>query len=111
MSSESNLVPDPADVEKNRVWAILSYILFVIPLLGARESKFAMYHANQGLNLFLAAIILNIVGTIIPIIGWLIIVPLGNLVVLIFAILGIIKAAGGKAEPLPLIGQFNLFKL
>ena len=102
---------DPADVEKNKVMGILAYIFFFIPLLAAKESKFAMYHANQGLILFLAAIIINIVGGIIPIVGWLIIIPLGNLVVLIWAILGIVKAVGGKMEPLPLIGKFNLIKV
>ncbi|HEY8911255.1 MAG TPA: hypothetical protein VIM51_13400 [Desulfosporosinus sp.] len=110
MSDEEFLEVDPADVENNKVMAILAYILFFIPLLAAKESKFAMYHANQGLILFLAALIINVVGTIIPIIGWLIVIPLGNLAVVIWAILGIIKAAGGKIAPLPLIGKYNLLK-
>lgn len=111
MSESSYLEVDPADVEKNKVMGILAYILFFIPLLAAKESKFAMYHANQGLILFLAALIINVVGTIIPIIGWLILIPVGDLAILIWAILGIIKAAGGKIAPLPLIGKFNLIKV
>ncbi len=110
MSNNTYLEIDPSDVEQNKVMAILAYILFFVPLLAAKESRFAMYHANQGLILFLTALIINVVGTIIPIIGWLIIMPLGNLAVLIWAILGIIKAAGGKMAPLPLIGKFNLIK-
>lgn len=102
---------DPSDIEQHKVMAILAYILFFIPLLAAKESRFATYHANQGLILFLAAVIINVVGGIIPIIGWLIIIPIGNLAVLIFAILGIIKAAGGKMAALPLIGKFNLIKV
>lgn len=112
MMSENNFLEvDPTDAENNKVMGILAYILFFIPLLAAKESRFAMYHANQGLILFLAAVILNVVGTIIPIIGWLIIIPLGNLGIFILAILGIIKAAGGKLGPLPLIGKFNLIKV
>ncbi len=111
MSENNYLEVDPSDVEKNKVMAILAYIIFFIPLLVAKESKFAMYHANQGLILFLAAVIINVVGAVIPIIGWLIIIPLGNLAVLIWAILGIIKAAGGKVAPLPLIGKYNLLKV
>ena len=111
MSENNYLEVDPSDVEKNKVMAILAYIIFFIPLLVAKESKFAMYHANQGLILFLAAVIINVVGAVIPIIGWLIIIPLGNLAVLIWAILGIIKAAGGKVVPLPLIGKYNLLKV
>ena len=108
MSENNYLEVDPTDIEKNRGMAILAYIIFFIPLLAAKESKFAMYHANQGLILFLAAVIINVVGSIIPFIGWMIVIPLGNLAVLIGAILGIIKAAGGKVEPLPLIGKYNL---
>ena len=111
MSENNYLEVDPTDIEKNKGIAILAYILFFIPLLAAKESKFAMYHANQGLILFMAAVIINVVGAIIPIIGWLIIIPLGNVAVLIWAILGIIKAAGGKIEPLPLIGKYNLLKV
>ena len=111
MSENTFLETDPADVEKNKAMGILAYILFFIPLIAAKESRFAMYHANQGLILFLAALIVNVVGGIIPIIGWLIIIPIGNLAVLIGAILGIIKAAGGKVAPLPLIGKFELIKV
>lgn len=111
MSENTYLEVDPSDIEKNKVMAILAYIIFFIPLLAAKESKFAMYHANQGLILFLAAVIINVVGAVIPIIGWLVIIPLGNLAVLVWAILGIVKAAGGKVAPLPLIGKYNLLKV
>jgi len=58
------------DIENNKVMALLAYIIFLVPLLAAKESKFAMFHTNQGLVLFLAAIAVNIVGGIVPIIGW-----------------------------------------
>ncbi|MFS0862372.1 hypothetical protein AB3M96_06680 [Fredinandcohnia sp. 179-A 10B2 NHS] len=90
--------------------AILAYIIFFLPLLAARESTFAMYHANQGLLLFLLAVGINIVGTIIPFIGWMIILPLGNLLVLALAILGIINAAKGDEKPLPILGKYRLIK-
>lgn len=101
---------DPADVEKNKMMALLSYLIFFIPLLAARESPFAMYHANQGLILFLAALFINVIGTIIPIIGWFIIIPIGNLLVLVYAVIGIINALNGQNKPLPLIGKFQLIK-
>lgn len=101
---------DPADVEKNKVMALLSYLIFFIPLLAARESPFAMYHANQGLILFLAALFINVIGTIIPIIGWFILIPIGNLLVLVYAVIGIINALNGQTKPLPLIGKFQLIK-
>ena len=44
---------DKADVEQNKVMAILAYfgILVLIPILAAKDSKFARFHANQGLLL------------------------------------------------------------
>lgn len=103
-----NQQPDPADVEKNKGMAILAYIIFFIPLLAAKESKYAMYHANQGLILFLAAVVCNVVGAIIPFIGWFLILPIAYLAIIVLAIIGIINAAQGKMKPLPLIGNFTL---
>ncbi len=98
------------DIEQNKIMAILAYILFLIPMLAAKESPFAKFHTNQGLLVFLAALAINIVGAIIPIIGWLLILPLGNLAVFILAIMGIINAANGKAKKLPIIGNIEILK-
>ncbi|MFC4597403.1 DUF4870 domain-containing protein [Cohnella hongkongensis] len=99
---------EPTDIADNKGMAILAYILFFVPLLAVKQSKYAMYHANQGLTLFLTLVVVNIVSSIIPIIGWLLIGPLANLCVFILAILGILNAAGGKCKPLPLIGGFRI---
>lgn len=96
------------DAADNKAMAILAYILFFVPLLAAKQSKFAMYHANQGLILFLTAVAVNIVSSIIPIIGWLLIGPLANLGLFILAIVGILNAAGGRWNPLPLIGGVRI---
>lgn len=103
-----------SDAEKNKAMAIIGYILpilFFIPLVtDAKNSAFAKFHANQQLNLLLAAIAVNIVGTIIPILGWFIILPLGSIALIVIAIMGIINAAQGQMKPLPLIGGFTLIK-
>jgi len=104
-------VADDANVGNNKLFAIIGYILFFVPLLAARESKFAMYHANQALTLFLCAVAINIVGSIIPFLGWFIITPIGNLIVFILAIVGIVNAANAKTKPLPVIGGVTLLKL
>ncbi len=104
----SNQMFEKEDIEKNKAMAILAYIIFILPLLAAKDSKFAMYHTNQGLVLFLLALGVNVVGGIMPFVGWFIILPFGNLLVIILAILGIINAAKGEAKPLPLIGGFML---
>lgn len=100
---------DPTDIEKNKGMAIVAYILFFVPLIAAKDSRFAMYHANQGLTLFLCFAAVNVVLSIIPIIGW-ILLPLANLALFVLLILGIITAAQGQAKPLPIIGAYTLIK-
>ena len=90
--------------------AALAYLIFFVPLLTHPDNAFAKYHANQGLNLLLLAIAVNVVGGLIPIIGWFIIVPLGNIAVLVLFILGLINALNGQKKPLPLIGSIELLK-
>ena len=100
----------PEDIENNKTMGILAYILFFLPMLAAPQSRFAMYHANQGLVLFLTALAVNIIGGLIPVVGWFVLIPLLNAAVLVLAIIGIIHAAQKKMVPLPLIGKFELIK-
>ena len=117
------VTPAAADVEKNKVMGILAYlgILWLVPLLAAKDSPFARYHCNQGLVLFLGAlaawivtIVLDMVLVFIPILGWflMIVLHIGLILgVLALAIIGIINAANGACKPLPLIGnRFTLIK-
>ena len=94
---------DPQDIADNKLMAILAYvwILFLVPLFAAPQSKFARYHANQGLLLFIVSIICGI----IPILGWLL-----EIATFILMIIGILNAANGKAKELPIIGKIRLLK-
>ena len=87
---------------------LLAYILFFIPLLAAKDSPFARYHANQGLVLFICGLISSLVW-IIPIHGW-IIAPILSIVITVLAVIGIINALNGKAKDLPIIGKFKILK-
>lgn len=100
---------DQTDIENNKIMGILAYIFFLIPLLAAKESKFARYHTNQGLVLFLSVVGVYVVGGILPLVGILLIV-LGKLAFLVLMVLGIINAAKGEMKPLPVIGTINLLK-
>jgi len=111
--------PVVTDAQKNKAFAILAYIwvLFLVPLLVAPQSKFARYHANQGLVLFLASLVVRAIGWVfpqIPYVGqFLGHVPLTMLLgvgLLVLMILGIVNAASGQCKPLPLIGHFQLLK-
>jgi len=85
---------DP-DIEKNKTVAALSYvwILFLIPLLGKRHSKFCQFHAKQGLILFLLSFI-----SWFPLIGWLI-----GLAIIVVSIMGILKCLEGAWWKVPYI--------
>ena len=97
------------DIEQNKVMAVLAYILFFIPLLAAKNSPFARYHANQGLILFLLAIIGGPALSLIPVLGW-ILAPILSILITVLAVIGIINAVNGKAKELPLIGKFRILK-
>ena len=99
---------DAQDIEKNKVMALLAYILFLIPLLAAKDSKFARFHTNQGLVLFLGGIIASVVA-VIPVIGW-IVAPIAGLVITVLAVIGILNALNGRAKELPVIGKFKILK-
>lgn len=98
------------DVETGKACAILAYLLVGIIWYFAddkmKKNGFAKFHTKQGLVLLITSIIISIAGTIIPFIGWFVILPLGQLFVLVLLIFGIINAANGKEKDLPLIGKF-----
>jgi len=102
------------DVEKNKVMAIVGYIipiLFFIPLVSdGKNSQFARFHANQQLNLLIGWVVVNVVGGVIPFLGWFIILPIGTIILFILMIMGIINASKGEMKKLPMIGGFNIIK-
>jgi uncharacterized membrane protein len=114
---------DPQDVAANKGMAIVSYIIFFIPLIvGAHKtSPFVRFHVNQGTALFIVAVIycvaLAIISYIIYFILPLMIWPLFSLVFFILdlaplalMIIGIINAANGTLKQLPIIGGLNIIK-
>lgn len=98
-------------VENEKVIAMLSYFIFFLPLLVAKESKFALYHANQAFNLFLLFVAVSVIGTILPVIGWIIIAPLGTVFCLVLMVMGIINSLNGEEKELPVIGKYKILKL
>lgn len=96
-----------SDVEENKVMAAISYlgILFLIPLLAKKDSAYAQYHAKQGMILFIFEVLFSFVS-MIPLIGWFVIMPIGSIISLVLLVMGLINALSGQTKPLPLIGSF-----
>lgn len=101
--------PELEDIRSNQWIAAAAYLLFFVPLLAAPKSKFAMYHANQGLVLLLTVIAANLVLWLLPLIG-LLLVPLANLGLLVLFIMGILNTVNGWMKPLPFIGGLSLIR-
>lgn len=94
-----------AEVDEARPLAWLSYlsILFLIPLLAMRGNAFALFHARQGMVLFGYKVGLAIVSLILAAAGiGIITLVVGELILLVLSIIGIVKAAQGQFWECPL---------
>jgi uncharacterized membrane protein len=102
-NQNQNQPPLNNDVESNKVTAALSYfwILCLVPLLAKKDSKFAQFHAKQGLVLFIIDIIASVV-IFIPVFGQLLMIAL-----LVVSVIGIIKALNGEWYKMPYIYEWS----
>ncbi len=100
---------DAIDCERNKYMAALCYFSFVfgiIGLLAEPNSRFIRYHLNQALVLTVAGVLCGLVF-IIPILGW-IAGTVGAILILIFTIMGIVRACKGEASELPIVGKYTI---
>ncbi|PIZ46838.1 hypothetical protein CO180_02520 [candidate division WWE3 bacterium CG_4_9_14_3_um_filter_41_6] len=93
--------------DSDKTLGIIAYFVFFIPFIFSKKSNFARFHGNQGLNVLLFSVAVNVVGTFMFLLSWLIL-PIGNLMVFVFIIIGIINVSQGRTQKLPLIGEWNL---
>ncbi|HEY3250337.1 MAG TPA: hypothetical protein VGK25_04390 [Ignavibacteria bacterium] len=106
-----------AEIQDGKMMAILAYIIFLVPLLAARDKKFAMYHTEQAIILWIAFFVIYIVMWILSfivgqissslacVLSILMIIPW--IAYLVLWIMGLINAAGGKIKELPVIGSYG----
>ncbi len=96
-------IPADLDVEINKNVAALSYIwiLCLVPLLGKKNSKFAQFHAKQGLVLFVLEIIAFLIIWF-PFFG-----QLFMLILIVISVMGIIKVLNGEWWKIPFIYEWS----
>lgn len=121
-AAQQTVVNNTDDAEQNKVISLFAYIgiLWLIPLLAGKDSKYARFHANQGLLLFICEAAWSIVVSILSAIFYAInfwvgsivssILGLASVVFLVFAILGIVAAVNKQEKELPIIGKFRILK-
>lgn len=95
----------PKDVQEGKFFAIISYICFlcIVTLVLKKDNKFALYHAKQGLVLFVFEVA-SFILSIIPFLGW-IISRIGVAVFLLISLWGILQALMGIQERIPVISE------
>lgn len=111
------------DVRQNKVMGVLSYlgILVFVPLIaGNKQSPYVRFHTNQGLVLFIASVIVELLDgrwiwgfhSMINFGGswfsWMF--DICSLVLFVFMIVGIVYACKGERKELPVIGQIKILK-
>ena len=96
---------DAQDIADHRILAMLGYLsMGVLPMLGCRDSAYAMHHVNQALWLYIGYILCALASSIlaftviIPILG-----GIAVIVLVVFSIMGIVRALKGNGKPLPFI--------
>jgi len=100
--ADKNTGQDP-DVEANKMLAAMSYlwILFLVPLLGKKDSKFVQFHAKQGLIMFAIELAASLFMWF-PVFGQLLMLAL-----LVVAVMGVIKAMNGEWWEIPFVYEWS----
>ena len=105
------------EADNDKLMGLLAYlsILVLVPILAASDSKFARFHANQGLLLLICEAVWSAVSGVLGVIFfWIpfISLPLSalNVVFLVFTIIGIVNVCNGEEKELPIIGKYRLLK-
>jgi fumarate reductase subunit D len=92
-------------IQEGTFFAIISYISFlcIVALVLKKDNKFALYHAKQGLVLFVFEVAAFIVS-IIPWLGWLV-ARFGLVIFSLFSIWGILQALMGNYNRFPIVSD------
>lgn len=116
-SKDHTMEFDSEDIKTNAVVAAVSYIppLFFLPLVLRPDSRFARFHANQGLVLLILDVVLEVVPKIVDAIPFTAFIPallVGGFSLIKFAyfLYGFIYTLNGKAKELPFLGGVRLIK-
>jgi uncharacterized membrane protein len=92
-------------VQEGKFFAIISYISFlcIVSLILKKENNFSLYHAKQGLVLFVIETV-SFILSVIPLWGWI----FKNFALALFMLVslwGIYQAAQGRCRRIPIISQ------
>lgn len=95
------------EIQEGKFFAVISYIIFlcVVTLLLKKHNRFAVYHAKQGLVLFVFEVGCFVLS-IIPFLGW-IIKTFGIVIFIVISLWGILQAVMGNYVRLPVVSKIS----
>jgi uncharacterized membrane protein len=105
MSDSTDNQMQGTEVRDGKFFAVISYISFlcILALLLKKENKFALFHAKQGLVLFVFESCAFIIS-IIPFLGW-ILRTIGFAVFFLVSLWGIFMALRGSYVRIPVVSK------
>ncbi len=100
-STDTKKYETPGALSGSKLFSLLSYfgILFVLPYLFCKDDDFALFHAKQGMILFVVTMAARLAASILGL-GWLV-----NIARIYFIYKGIVSALNGRKDRLPYIGS------
>lgn len=109
------------DISENRGICFFAYlsILVLVPLFANPKSKYARFHSNQGLILFLCSAVLSLAQAVVSVLSKLAfslfgifgaVITILQLCLTALAIIGLVNVYHNRAKELPLIGSIRLLK-
>ncbi|MRR12083.1 DUF4870 domain-containing protein [bacterium] len=105
------VVGSDAPSDTGKILAAIGYLVGIVALIAIliepyKNEKFVRHHAIQALAIWVGWIIISVVSAI-PVIGW-IVAAVGWIALLVFSIMGLIKAFQGEYWEMPVV--YNLVK-
>ncbi len=118
---KADMAFDSEDIRENKAMAALAYLgaLVAVPLFFAKDSRFARFHAGQGLALFLASVAYSVglgaLRTLLPVYSWgiyylLQVLRMAGMGFGVLSVMGIVNVMNGEARELPVVGKWKLLK-
>lgn len=109
LQEEPRMTKTSTGLDEN-VAGLLCYVLGAITgllfLILEKDNRFIRFHALQSTFMFIALLVLNVVLTAIPFIGWLIGLLLAPLAFILWIVM-MVKACQGKWFKLPVLGEIS----
>ena len=100
------------DKDNSKLFAFLAVLLsvigFILAIVVKRENKYVMFYAKQSLGLFIAWLVVAVIGAvlnIIPVVGN-IIYGIAAVILVVLWIFGLVYSLSGEMKEIPIIGSY-----